>query len=110
MNDVMRVLALIVGLVGSSALAGNSTARALTQNGVQLPMPDIDRLDCAERSALLNEYLISAYRGIDPLPEDHPDRWIFEYENRLAQSHFMECAKAAVSSPPKIDFSGSGKL
>ena len=64
-------------------------------NGATLPAPDVERLTCADRSTLLLEYAFSGYRGIEPLAEGHPDRAIYEYENRLAQIYYLLCQAGA---------------
>ena len=64
-------------------------------NGAVLPAPDIASLTCAEQEALMQAYTGSAYRGVAQPAEDHPDRAIFDYESRLAESFYSRCLPGA---------------
>lgn len=65
--------------------------RALASNGAVVPMPEIARLGCRDMAEVLALIDRSGYRGPAPLPEDHPDREIFEYEDRLAAAYYHDC-------------------
>ena len=80
-------IAILLALLASTVRAETFIAR----NGAELSAPDISSLSCTERGTLLLEYSISGYRGPEPLPPDHPDRKIYEYENQLAQVFYMKC-------------------
>ena len=89
-------LAALVAL-GLAAGAGAQTAgtsaapRALASNGAVVVMPEIAGLDCAAMSQVLRRIDLSNYRGLDPIPEGHPDRPIFEYEDRLTGRIYFSC-------------------
>ncbi len=69
-----------------------STApRALASNGAVVVMPDLAGLDCAAMSQVLRRIDLSSYRGLDPVPEGHPDRQIFDYEDRLTGRYYYSC-------------------
>ena len=69
-----------------------STApRALASNGAVVVMPEIAGLDCAAMDQVLRRIDLSNYRGADPVPEGHPDRPIFEYEDRLTGRIYFSC-------------------
>ena len=89
MRAIILVAACAVCVSGASA---TEKPTVVSSTGIVLAMPKIDDLDCSERSDILNEYLVSGYRESAPLGPGHPDRIIFEYENRLSQAYFMECA------------------
>ncbi len=65
--------------------------RALAANGAVVPMPEIARLGCRDMAEVLALIDRSGYRGPAPLPESHPDRGIFEYEDRLAAAYYHDC-------------------
>ena len=93
------------GSTGAAALAALSLAagawaqtadtptapRALASNGAVVVMPDIAGLDCAGMSQVLRRIDLSNYRGLDPVPEGHPDRPIFDYEDRLTGQIYYSC-------------------
>lgn len=64
---------------------------AVAANGAHVPMPAIEALDCPTMQLVLRRLDESGYRGVAPLPADHPDRPIFEYENRLAARYYFNC-------------------
>ena len=76
----------------TAAHADDGTAKTRTaENGAVLPMPRIDSLACDEMHDILMKFSASDYRKAGEVPEDHPDRSIFEYENRLATAHYTDC-------------------
>ena len=83
--------------LGLAAVAGAQTAdtssapRVLASNGAVVVMPEIAGLDCAAMSQVLRRIDLSHYRGLDPIPEGHPDRPIFEYEDRLTGKYYYAC-------------------
>ncbi len=94
-----RPLGPLVVLVALGLAAGaraqtvdTSTApRALASNGAVVVMPEIAGLDCAAMSQVLRRIDLSNYRGLDPVPEGHPDRPIFDYEDRLTRRYYYSC-------------------
>ncbi len=92
----MGTLAALVAL-GLAAGAGAQTAdtsdapRILASNGAVVVMPEITGLDCAAMSQVLHRIDLSNYRGLEPIPEGHPDRPIFEYEDRLTGQMYFSC-------------------
>ena len=65
--------------------------RALASNGAVVVMPDIAGLDCDGMGQVLRRIDQSNYRGLDPVPEGHPDRPIFDYEDRLTGQFYYTC-------------------
>ena len=95
-----RLLVLLVAIVALGLAAGaragtvvdTSTApRALASNGAVVVMPDIAGLDCAAMGQVLRRIDLSNYRGLDPVPEGHPDRPIFDYEDKLTGQYYYSC-------------------
>jgi hypothetical protein len=90
---------LLVALVALGLTSGvraqtayTSTApRVLASNGAVVVMPDIAGLDCAAMGQVLRRIDQSHYRGPDPVPEGHPDRPIFDYEDRLTGQYYYAC-------------------
>lgn len=80
---------------GSQAAQRHPVPRALASNGAIVPMPEIAGLDCPGMALALERIDRSRYRGPQPLPEDHPDRQIFEYEDRLSAAYYRDCILAA---------------
>ena len=69
----------------------SAAPRALASNGAVVAMPDLAGLDCAAMSQVLRRIDLSSYRGVDPVPEGHPDRQIFDYEDRLTGRYYYSC-------------------
>ena len=65
--------------------------RALASNGAIVVMPEIAGLDCAGMDQALRRIDLSSYRGPDPVPKGHPDRPIFDYEDRLTRRYYYTC-------------------
>ena len=92
-------LAALVALVALGLAPGvraqtvdtSSLPRALASNGAVVVMPDIAGLDCAAMGQVLRRIDQSNYRGLDPVPEGHPDRPIFDYEDRLTGQIYYSC-------------------
>lgn len=84
-------LCLVAATTGVPAVAGEFRA----QCGTVLPAPDIASLNCAEQEALMRMYTDRDYRKDAQPAEDHPDREIFDYENRLADSFYSRCLRGA---------------
>lgn len=79
---------------GTHTRPSGEVLRALSANGAVVAMPEIAGLSCrgmAETLRLIDE---SGYRGPVPLPQGHPDRPIFEYEDRLAATYYRDCIMA----------------
>jgi hypothetical protein len=79
------------GVAGQIDGEESSPRRALASNGAIIAMPELSGLDCSGMAEVLGLIDQSRYRGPEPVPEDHPDREIFEYEHRLAAAHYHAC-------------------
>jgi hypothetical protein len=92
---VLLVLLVALGLAAGARAAGTSDTstapRVLASNGAVVVMPDLAGLDCAGMSQVLRRIDMSNYRGLDPVPEGHPDRPIFNYEDRLTKQYYHAC-------------------
>lgn len=82
-------------LVSAGSPAEADDKMFMASNGAELPAPSIAGLDCERMQDLLMIYSASNYRGIMPIPEDHADHSIFEYEYRLAVEHYSMCQMGA---------------
>jgi len=97
-STATRPLAALVAL-GLAAGAGAGTVsvdtptppRVLASNGAVVEMPEIAGLDCAGMGQVLRRIDMSNYRGLDPVPEGHPDRSIFDYEDSLTGQYYYAC-------------------
>ena len=87
MKRVLISFALGMALTTGGAQATEFTA----SNGVVLPAPDINSLACDEITELMWVYSDSFYRVEQLVPKGHVDRPIYEYENRLAETHYSDC-------------------
>jgi len=89
------IAALAATLALSFALAqssdDSSVPRAMASNGVVVPMPAIAGMDCPAMAEALHRIDLSNYRGAEPVPPEHRDWPIFEYEDRLARAYYMQC-------------------
>jgi hypothetical protein len=88
------VALVVLGLaihVRAQAADPSNAPRALALNGAVVVMPEIAGLDCAGMSQVLRRIDLSNYRGLDPVPEEHPDWPIFEYEDRLTGQFYYSC-------------------
>ena len=94
-RPLVALVALVALGLAAGARAGTVDAptapRALASNGAVVVMPDIAGLDCAGMSQVLRRIDLSNYRGLDPVPEGHPDRPIFDYEDRLTGQFYYTC-------------------
>jgi hypothetical protein len=77
--------------VRAQAADPSDAPRALASNGAVVVMPEIAGLDCDGMSQVLRRIDLSNYRGLDPVPEEHPDWPIFEYEDRLTGQFYFSC-------------------
>ncbi len=86
---------LALGLAAGARAGGTvdtaTAPRALASNGSVVVMPEIAGLDCAAMDQVLRRIDLSNYRGLDPVPKGHPDRPIFDYEDRLTRKHYFSC-------------------
>lgn len=78
------------GATAQSELERSAPTRAAA-SGALVPMPDISRLDCRGMAAALLRIDQAGYRDRDLVPSDHPDRPIFDYEDRLARAYYDTC-------------------
>lgn len=84
-------LSLVAAMAGVPAMAGEFRA----QCGAVLPAPDIASLTCAEQESLMRMYTDRDYRRDEQPAEGHPDRAIYNYENRLADAFYSHCLSGA---------------
>ena len=92
-------LVALVALVALGSAAGaraqtvdmSTAPRALASNGAVVVMPDLAGLDCAAMGQVLRRIDLSNYRGLDPVPDGHPDYPIFDYEDRLTERYYFSC-------------------
>jgi hypothetical protein len=75
---------------GGNALA-TEQARLITANGVQIRLSAIERMNCAEMSAKLDEIDATGYRPTPPEPERAADMLLFNYENTLSLNFYRRC-------------------
>jgi hypothetical protein len=85
------LLALGAASGGRAQLADAAAPRALASNGAVVIMPDIATLDCDGMAKVLHRIDLSNYRNAAPVPEGHPDRAIFDYEDRLSIAYYRRC-------------------
>ena len=87
--------ALIFGLVASIPLPAMAEAanERVARNGAVVPMPPIESLDCAAMANVIQRIDAANYRdpNADDIPEGHPDRPIFDYENALTAEEYFKC-------------------
>ena len=76
---------------GAGTIDGADVPRMTASNGAVILMPEIASLDCDGMNEALRRIDLSKYRGPEPLPEGHPDRPIFDYEDRLAGRYYFAC-------------------
>ena len=86
-----RVILAGLAVLVTAAASQTDPPRALASNGAVVTMPEISGLTCAEMAQVLYRIDLSNYRGPDPLPRDHPDWVIFDYEDRLTRRHYYDC-------------------
>ncbi len=80
-----------MGMTTAASQTSAAIPRVIASNGAVIDMPDIASLDCAGMERTLRVIDLSQYRGPGPVPDDHPDRPIFEYEDRLSASYYHAC-------------------
>lgn len=83
------VMLVLVVVFGATLPAQANSFRAA--NGQVLPAPKLNNLTCDQMDQLMETYISSQYRHVEFLPTDHPDRPIYDYENKLAQRHYEDC-------------------
>lgn len=74
------------------------------QNGVVVPAPAIEGLDCPAIEDTLTTLDSSNYRSAAPVPEGHPDRAIYDYENLLSEQNYVRCIQeqSALQDPGEV--------
>ena len=84
----------------------------MASNGAVVTMPEITGLSCSEMSEVLSQLDLSNYRDAEPLPRDHPDWAIFDYEDRLTRRHYYDCMLGAsqLEDPGKAFSFGFGSF
>jgi len=83
---------------------GHRPARISAENGALIEMPAIADLDCAGIERTLRRLDRSNYRGIDPVPEGHPDYPIFRYEERLSAARYACILERSRLADPEAAF------
>lgn len=92
MRRVWRPARLVIAALAMAAAGGVAAQEARrASNGIVVPTPDIEELDCAAMQATLDALDGSNYRDAAPVPEGHPDREIYEYENDLSVVNYQDC-------------------
>lgn len=94
MRRNMALLAAAAMLAPLSDAVPDEIEKALAANGAVVAMPRIAGLSCREMAETLRLIDESGYRGPVPVPQGHPDRPIFEYEDRLAATYYRDCIMA----------------
>ena len=84
-----------LALLATAASGQTEPPRVMASNGAVVALPEIAELSCTEMAEVLYMLDLSRYRGPDPLPRDHPDWKIFDYEDRLTQRHYYDCMLSA---------------
>jgi hypothetical protein len=79
---------------GQTVIDTTDAPRTLASNGAVVIMPEIEALDCAGMAQVLRRIDLSAYRGAEPVPRDHPDWPIFVYEDRVSRAYYRRCILA----------------
>ena len=88
-----RKLVLVGILVAGTASAEEMRTAA---NGASLPVPEIAGLSCVDMEAVLDRFTESGYRGLDPVPQGHADRPLYDYEDALAVAYYDRCQSGTV--------------
>ena len=91
MSGYARVFLAIGLMFGSGAVSAADEKVLTSSGGVELAAPSIDHLSCREMQDLLSAYANSGYRGMGVIPMNHPDRPIYDYEHKLAETHYQDC-------------------
>lgn len=84
-------LAALLAAQSGGARAQSAPPQIVAANGAAVPMPDISGLDCNGMANALRRIDQSRYRGADIIDPGHPDRPIFDYEDRLARAYYNDC-------------------
>lgn len=79
-----------------AAPMAESRAEIRTARGAVIATPEIAALSCEARRGVLSAIDASGYRGAEPLPEGHPDRALFLYEDALAVAIWRDCTLRAI--------------
>lgn len=88
---VAALLALLPGAARAQSDGAAKVPQTVASNGVAVPMPEISGLDCRGMATALRQIDQSRYRGAEVVHPGHPDRPIFEYEDRLARGYYNDC-------------------
>lgn len=105
----MRKYLMIFLLIGSIGVTlAHAGQRMTASNGAHLEMPDLATLDCDRMDRLLIDYALAGYRGPQPVPDGHPDRPLYDYENALARRHYKLCQSDASSYGTPFEAFGRG--
>lgn len=87
----------LAGLIvlATAAASHADPQRLMASNGAVVTLPEIAALSCPEMAEVLYLIDLSNYRDAEPLPRDHPDWAIFDYEDRLTQRLYYDCMLGA---------------
>lgn len=86
------IAATLIASLASHAMAEETSVR-LAENGAIVPMPAIASMNCRQMDKVIERIDASNYRarGAAVIPQNHPDRPIFDYENALAAAFYNRC-------------------
>ena len=89
----LAVAALAALASAAAAQGGPATEPPSRQaaNGALVAMPEISGLDCFNMARVLWRIDLTGYRDGRIVPQGHPDRPIFEYEDELARAYYTGC-------------------
>lgn len=90
------ILAAAIAIAAPFAMAEGS-ATFTAENGEILPAPKLAGLTCDRMDQVMTAYAQSLYRGVDTVPAGHPDRPIFDYEDRLAEIFYRQCQRSGLT-------------
>ncbi len=92
MRRGLRQFAVMGVAVALGAGAVLADSEFVATNGIVIMAPEVEAMDCPAIIDKLGEIDRSQYRGAtDIVPEGHPDRPIFDYENALSQRNYDFC-------------------
>lgn len=84
-------------LICAAAAAGTPAAAEewfTTSRGVQVHMPPVAELSCAQMLDVLVAIDGSGYRGVASAPGDAADARLLAYENRVSRRYYADCVNA----------------
>lgn len=97
-----RPAALLFCLLAATPAAAAEGRVFTTADGVAVPTPAPDALDCAGMRRVLDAIDASGYRRGAPRPEDAADMALLDYENRLSRAFYARCIQASAGEPAPL--------